>query len=241
MSFSHFQFPASKPLVVGSFGTIKALQNATPQSLLQECDIAEIRLDLLLQWTKQDFKGLWKHLDPFPLLFTARRASEGSPIDLDHPTRENLLKSALDDAALIDIELESCEEMAGLISEMKLRNLPWIASFHDFVQLPKTENLHSATQKALAAGASAFKLAAHLNNVDDLAALAKFQHLESGISKSTMGMGALAPTSRLLCAQFGSVLNYGFIGSEPTAPGQWSARQLKQGIATLSCIATNSL
>ena len=45
-----------------------------------------------------------------------------------------------------------------------------------------------------------------------------------------MGMGPLAPASRLLAAQLGSVLNYGYLGSEPTAPGQWSARFLKEAV-----------
>jgi 3-dehydroquinate dehydratase len=48
-----------------------------------------------------------------------------------------------------------------------------------------------------------------------------------------MGMGVLAPVSRLLCAQSGSVLNYGFIGQTATAPGQWDSLRLKQSIASL--------
>jgi 3-dehydroquinate dehydratase-1 len=49
-----------------------------------------------------------------------------------------------------------------------------------------------------------------------------------------MGMGVLAPVSRLLCAQCGSVLNYGFLGETPTAPGQWDSALLKQAISRLA-------
>ena len=57
----------------------------------------------------------------------------------------------------------------------------------------------------------------------DLARLADFQLADHGIPVATMGMGPLAPVSRLLCAQCGSVLNYGYLGKTPTAPGQWDA------------------
>ncbi len=46
-------------------------------------------------------------------------------------------------------------------------------------------------------------------------------------------MGPLAAVSRLLCAQCGSVLNYGYLGKEATAPGQWAAGALKEAIARL--------
>jgi 3-dehydroquinate dehydratase-1 len=49
-----------------------------------------------------------------------------------------------------------------------------------------------------------------------------------------MGMGPLAPVSRLLCAQCGSVLNYGFLGETATAPGQWDSALLKTAIARLA-------
>jgi 3-dehydroquinate dehydratase-1 len=49
-----------------------------------------------------------------------------------------------------------------------------------------------------------------------------------------MGMGPLAPVSRLLCAQCGSVLNYGYLGKTATAPGQWDAAFLKQAIGRLA-------
>jgi 3-dehydroquinate dehydratase len=43
-------------------------------------------------------------------------------------------------------------------------------------------------------------------------------------------MGALAPESRVRCAHAGSVLNYGYIGQAPTAPGQWTAAALREAI-----------
>ena len=113
------------------------------------------------------------------------------------------------------------------------RHIPWIASFHDFEKLPESAVLAQAAQLAKAAGASLFKAAARLQQPADLARLAEFQLADHGIAVATMGMGPLAAVSRLLCAQCGSGLNYGYLGKTPTAPGQWDAALLKLAIDRL--------
>lgn len=227
-------FPSPKTLVVGSFGDAASVAGSTPDMLSAQCDVAEIRLDLF----HRDFAGKgntpWSHLTSFPLLFTARRHSEGSPSDLSAKEREALLRLAMPDAALIDIETSSISEMGELIDEMHSAGQPWIASYHDFEKLPSREVLSGRAAEAKEAGAVAFKVAAMLLTMDDLTALAHFQMSDQQISLCTMGMGVLAPVSRLLCAQAGSMLNYGFIGETETAPGQWSARQLRDSIHLLN-------
>ena len=221
------------PNVVGSFGQAASLRNANAGELRKSCDILEIRLDILVSEGVTPQPGLWSHLAEIPLLFTARRKEEGSPIDLDPGQRSELLRIALDDAALIDIEVASIGEMAAILKEGKQQNIPWIASYHDFNALPSNEDLTSAAKAAKAAGADVFKAAARLAGPSDIARLADFQLADHGLHVATMGMGPLAPVSRLLCAQSGSVLNYGFIGETPTAPGQWSADFLRQAVARL--------
>ena len=234
MPGTQFTFPNPTSVVVGSFGDSGSLAAASAESLGGQCDIAEIRLDLLHREFADRGTALWQHLLPFPILFTARCHPEGSPFDLDGEARTELIRAALPDASLIDIEARNVASMAGLVSEISSQGVPWIASFHDFEKLPVREVLEAHARIAKEAGASAFKAAARLHTVDDLAALARFQTSEQGIRLSTMGMGILAPVSRLLCAQAGSVLNYGFIGETPTAPGQWSARRLRDCIRTLN-------
>lgn len=229
-----FNFANPTPLVVGSFGDSATLSVETPETLAKQCDIAEIRLDLFHREFAALGVGLWAHLHPFPLLFTARCASEGSPINLEQRERECLLRAALPDAAVIDIEVKNATDVADLISEIHLQGIPWIGSYHDFEKLPSRQELEVQAQSALRAGASVFKVAAHLQTMGDLTALADFQLSAQGIPLSTMGMGNLAPVSRLLCAQAGSVLNYGFVGEKTTAPGQWSSLQLRDGIQSLT-------
>ena len=226
------EFPRNNPSprVVGSFGDGDSLARATPESLRDECDLAEIRLDLIAEEFHERGPAMWEHLRGFPLLFTARCHPEGSPIDLPLASRISLLRAAIPDASLIDIEAKSVAEMADLIVEINAQRLPWVSSFHNFQGLPSSEELEKYVAVSRAAGASVFKVAAHLATPRDVAELGEFQQSDQGISLSTMGMGKLAPVSRLLCAQLGSVLNYGYLGKSATAPGQWSARELRNSI-----------
>ncbi len=219
--------------VVGSFGSYNDLKSSKAATVRQECDVAEIRLDLLTDKPGTN-PSPWTHLGDIPLLFTARREEEGGSQSIDAKQRMDMLEAVLGDASLIDIEVASITEMSALIETLHTRKIPWIASYHDFEKLPDSSTMEQALAQAIEAGAAAFKLAAQLNSPADASRLAEFQLAGHKIPVSTMGMGALAPVSRLLCAQCGSVLNYGFIGEKPTAPGQWSARELKQAIAKLT-------
>jgi 3-dehydroquinate dehydratase type I len=143
----------------------------------------------------------------------------------------NMIRSVLDDAALIDIEIASISEMQPLIEEMAKAGIPWIASFHNFVETPPIDLLSAKRMAARNAGAAGFKAAVELGwDMSQLAPLALFVRQATDFPVSLMGMGPLAPVSRVLFGQVGSVLNYGYLGNTPTAPGQWSAQQLKEAI-----------
>jgi 3-dehydroquinate dehydratase I len=220
--------------VVGSIAGRADLQGILPAVAAECCDMVEIRLDLLCKDTPGVDAGMWRHLGNMPLLFTARRGDEGGCGDLPAGRRMELLEHALDDAACIDLEVASIPDMGGLLESLQSRGIPWIASFHDFTQLPETAVLDAAARRARDAGATLFKAAAMLHGPADMARLADFQLADHGIPVATMGMGPLAPVSRLLCAQCGSALNYGYLGETPTAPGQWDAAFLKQAIERLA-------
>jgi 3-dehydroquinate dehydratase-1 len=221
------------PQVVGSFGSTSDLRNSASSIVQNACDIAEIRLDLLDPEGLKTTSPPWSHLSEIPLLFTARRIEEGGARALDPAARILLLKNTLTQAAYIDIEVASIDEMRGFLEEIADLDIPWIASYHDFNQLPTTATLEQAAAKAKSAGATVFKAAARLSSTSDLARLADFQLADHGIPVATMGMGPLAPVSRLLCAQCGSLLNYGYLGNTATAPGQWDSALLKQAISRL--------
>jgi 3-dehydroquinate dehydratase-1 len=225
---------ARQTWVVGSFGSFGDLKNFPATALNEACDMVEIRLDLLGDHAAD--RSAWEHVSKLPLLFTARRIEEGGGLPLDARCRMEMLRQVLDDAAWVDIEVASIPEMQPILDEISSRDIPWLASFHDFDGLPETAVLEQAAAAACAAGASIFKVAAKLNSSADLARLAEFQLSDQGIPLATMGMGALAPVSRLLCAQCGSRLNYGYLGQSPTAPGQWDSHLLKLAIGKLISI-----
>jgi 3-dehydroquinate dehydratase-1 len=233
---AHVQFSSDdrQPRVVGSFGSLLDLQTTPATRVRESCDLAEIRLDLLGPGDVRNDSPPWSHLSEIPLLFTARREDEGGAGSLSPASRMKLLREALDQAACVDVEVASIREMREILAELAARRIPWVASCHDFNRLPPTADLERAAEQAKAAGAAVFKAAARLATPADLARLAEFQLADHGIPVATMGMGPLAPVSRLLCAQCGSVLNYGYLGATATAPGQWDAALLKTAISRLA-------
>jgi len=219
--------------VVGSIGSAAALAATNFAHAAACCDLLELRLDLICSADGAVNPANWAHLRDMPLLFTARRREEGGAGKFDPSARITMLETSLTDASMLDLEVVSIGEMNGLLEKLKTAKIPWIASFHDFVKTPSNAELLERLEQAKAAGATVFKVAAMLENTQDLARLADFQLADHGIAVSTMGMGPLAPVSRLLCAQYGSVLNYGYLGEIPTAPGQWDAAMLKSAISKL--------
>jgi len=231
MAHERFSLKNGQPRVVGSFGNRHDLSEASASGVRNACDIVEIRLDLIADETGTEAPAPWRHLREIPLLFTARRPDEGGARALDAATRRGLLESVLDEAACIDIEVANIGEMADLLRSLADRGIPWIASFHDFGKLPDPAVLLDAVKRARAAGAGVFKVAAMLGSPADLARLAEFQLANHGLPVATMGMGPLGAVSRLLCAQCGSALNYGYLGTTATAPGQWDAAALQAAIS----------
>ncbi len=195
------------------------------------CDVVELRLDQL-GLAPADLLEKTATLET-PLLVTARHPEEGGQGELDTTARLELLRPFAGRAALMDIELRSLAEMRDLVRAAQAAGTGVLASFHDFERTPPAEVLEGAAAMAEAAGVEAVKVATFLNNAEDLARLLSFAGKPRRLRVVAMGMGPLGPVSRLTLAKCGSVLNYGFLGPEGNAPGQWPARRLKAVLAEL--------
>jgi 3-dehydroquinate dehydratase-1 len=215
-------------MVVGSVATAAELAALDPAAAAEACDIVEIRLDGLAADFSAPDPAAWRKLADLPLLFTARRPDEGGAGSLGIPERTAWLAAALPGAAWIDVEAASLGEMPGIVAEARKRGVRLVVSHHDFDTLPPDETLQRVATAARGAGAAVAKIAARIESPEALARLADFTLSDCAIPVATMGMGRFAAVSRLLCAQCGSVLNYGFLGDTPTAPGQWPAARLRQ-------------
>ena len=234
MAISTWNFGDHIPRVVGSIGDAATLAALDAPSAASACDLVELRLDL---FAAKSAPPAWAHLRGLPLLITARREDEGGAKGLDDAHRLHLLETACPDAALVDIEVASIAAAVELIEKLADAGTPWVASFHNFERMPDVEELREKALAAREAGAAVFKAAAMIHSPGDMARLADFQREDQGIPLATMGMGPMAAVSRLLCAQCGSVLNYGYLGKTPTAPGQWSAAEMKSAIDRLQPVS----
>lgn len=233
------RFESGRPRVVGSIGDSEVLRKTTEAVVAEECDLVEIRLDVLAAEGVLD-RSLWRHLCGIPILFTARRKEEGGALQSTPAERSAWIELAIEDAAAVDIEVASLGDMKTIIGRLSERGIPLVASHHDFSATPPMSCWQERLELARAAGASVFKAAAMVRRPCDLEALASFQSVDHGLPVAMMGMGPLAPVSRMLCAQYGSVLNYGYLGDVPTAPGQWSAARLREAIRALEPIGGQS-
>lgn len=230
MNPCHNIIAAKHPLVVGSFGGLQDLRNCSETEALAGCDLVEIRLDVLVRDGWEPGQTAWSHLGQVPLLFTARCSSEGGALALSASDRAAMIRSIIDDAAAVDVEIASSGEMSDTLALLRERGIPWVASRHNFEKLPDLADWREWRDRAHALGAAVAKFAAMLHQPTDIDLLENFQREESAVAVATMGMGALAPASRVRCAIAGSCLNYGYLGAAPTAPGQWPAAELRAAI-----------
>lgn len=219
-----------RPLVVGSFGGMADLIDCAPGLADAVCDVVEIRLDVLCRDGWQLSQKPWAHLSGKPLLFTARCQSEGGVMPLEAAARAAMIAAVCEEAAAVDVEIASMHEMRETLALLAEKSIPWIASSHHFDRLPSISLWRELRERARAGGASVAKFAATLHDAAEMEVLESFQSEPAEICVSTMGMGELAPASRVRCALAGSVLNYGYIGQAPTAPGQWPAATLRAAI-----------
>ena len=160
----------------------------------------------------------------FPWIITARHSIEGGKNSMSSAARRDALSSLLPVAAIVDIEVRSLVSLQSVVQQAKVSRVPVLASFHDFKKTPSAARLREVIRQAEDCGAKAVKIAAHTASPADVARLLDLFSL-SRLPLAVMGMGPLGMSSRVLLANCGSVLNYGWLHA-PNVPGQWAAREL---------------
>jgi len=184
-------------------------------------DLAEVRADHL-------GVGLCRAEMPqmkTPAILTVRREDEGGARPFAGGERLAAYEELLSHAAAIDIELRSAKELDTIIRRAKKAKVAVILSYHDFGATPSLKKLRETIRKAREAGADIPKIATLLKTPADAARL--LEAFDGTGPVALMGMGALGRASRLLLAQAGSILNYGWL-HKPQVSGQWSAAELRR-------------
>ena len=217
------------PQVVGTVHSLGALRRAL-RIQPGELDFLEIRADAFAP----DPGPLWRALPRFrvPLIITVRHPAEGGQHRLGFSRRRELFAQLLPFATHIDIELRSCTPLAATIAEARARGVSVIISDHHFKTMPTPGHLRQTIHRARLAGADICKLAALAETPAALAQLLALFSAKAPLPLSVMGMGRFGKVSRLLLAQAGSVLNYGYL-EQPNASGQWEAVLLQKRLAEL--------
>ena len=217
-------FECLPPLVVGVVHSAACLNGVAQDFHMLATgagiDLLEVRLDSL---DAGSLPSKW----PLPVIATARHPAEGGEGNLKLEARRKLLEEALSWAALLDIELLSAEELASTLTHAREKQCQIILSYHDFNTVPSLALLQELAGRAKALGADCFKVAATINNKEELLRLLEFQKLNKELPLATMGMGHGGKLSRLLLSALGSRLSYGWL-YRPQVQGQWSAWELTE-------------
>ncbi len=194
---------------------------------IEQCDVVEIRLDA--EFCESSLNSFIQQCG-LPKLITARDINEGAVRDLSLQERISLLEQYAPIAQYLDVELRNWSQYTEFLESIRNSDTAIIASYHDFTKTPSADELASLVEEAKAADPDIIKFAFMIERLEDIQRCQQVLFDNPDLTISIMGMGAYAPVSRIILAQSGSVLNYGFLGEEPTAPGQWSAQQLKAAI-----------
>lgn len=222
--------PAPHPLVVGSVPDWETWCRLSDEQDLP-CDLVELRVDALP--ASLSVEDILAHPVCKPVLVTIRHENEGGLRHIPEPQRREMAGQLLPFAAALDWEIAKLESSADVVKAAHEQGVCLIASAHDFDRTPQWQPMFARSNEARDWGADIVKFAFRLNSGDDLLSGVRLLRA-SRTPLAVMGMGALGPVSRLLYAQYGSRLIYGYLGDTPTAPGQWPASLCRQVLATLS-------
>lgn len=217
------------PNVVGVIDSPRALEIAMTLKP-EDLDLLELRVDTFAEENLKLLSDVSRL--PHPLIVTVRHPEEGGANALPAERRRTLFNEFLPHAELIDVELRSMEALTDVMASARASDVGIIHSYHDFQTCPPEARLFGIARRALLAQADIFKLAVQTNSPTDLAHLLTFLSRQKRIHISLMGMGPFGKVSRLVFAQAGSVLNYGYL-DKPQVKGQWSALELKERITEL--------
>ena len=201
--------------------SIPALPLAQIRQLVEKSDLAEIRLDLLGSAANevQELFAIYGKK-----MIATCRAGQHTEVE-----RTALLKTAIDaGCAYVDLEIDaSVAFLDYLIPYAKEKKCTLILSYHNYEETPDRESLELTIMEAKACGADIVKIAAMVNEPQDMARLlALYAHHQNII---VIGMGDKAKISRPISLFLGAPFTYvSPDGEATTAPGQFSESEMRE-------------
>lgn len=225
-------------------------------SALQQCEMAEIRLDRCTL-TARETEVLFT--SDIPLVATCRineiAQTEASLQDLPPQSREikamqiaekRLVRAIEAGARYVDVEIEAQKQMSKRVRQAAHENgTIFIRSYHDFEGTDSLEALKAIVEKCVYHGADMVKivtLAQSEADIDKILALYQWCREEKASGNDRIGalsdggliafcMGAEGRTSRLDCLRFGAPYTYtALTEEEAAAPGQWATDHMRKAV-----------
>ena len=225
-------------------------------SALEQCEMAEIRLDRCSLTAKETDELFTSDI---PLVATCRideiASAEPSLQDLPQQSREikamqiaekRLVRAIEAGARYVDVEIEAQKQMSKRVRQAAHENgTIFIRSYHDFEGTDSLEALKAIVEKCVYHGADMVKivtLAQSEADIDKILALYQWCREEKASGNERIGalsdggliafcMGEEGRSSRLDCLKFGAPYTYAALTEEEAAaPGQWATAPMRRTV-----------
>ena len=225
-------------------------------SALEQCEMAEIRLDRCSLTAKETDELFTSDI---PLVATCRineiASAEPSLQNLPSQSREikamqiaekRLIRAIEAGARYVDVEIEAQKQMSKRIRQAAHENgTIFIRSYHDFEGTDSLEALKAIVEKCVYHGADMVKivtLAQSEADIDKILALYRWCREEKASGNERIGalsdggliafcMGEEGRSSRLDCLKFGAPYTYSALTEEEAAaPGQWATDSMRRTV-----------
>ena len=225
-------------------------------SALEQCEMAEIRLDRCSLTAKETDELFTSDI---PLVATCRineiASTEPSLQDLPQQSREikamqiaekRLVRAIEAGARYVDVEIEAQKQMSKRVRQAAHENgTIFIRSYHDFEGTDSLEALKAIVEKCVYHGADMVKivtLAQSEADIDKILALYQWCREEKASGNERIGalsdggliafcMGEEGRSSRLDCLKFGAPYTYAALTEEEAAaPGQWATAPMRRTV-----------
>lgn len=197
--------------------------------IIESSEMAEIRIDIA-GFDESEVRLIFSTSNK-PLIATCR------PGEVNDPTRLKLLKAAIDAGAdYIDVEIDADENVrTDLIEHAKSNNCKVIVSYHNYVNTPGSEELHSIFNTCINAGADIVKIATTAIAISDCARILSlyefyelYKHEHSSAKELVaLAMGETGKITRVANLYLGSPFTFAaFSEDQKTAAGQLTASEI---------------
>ena len=225
-------------------------------SALEQCEMAEIRLDRCSLTAKETDELFTSDI---PLVATCRideiASAEPSLQDLPQQSREikamqiaekRLVRAIEAGARYVDVEIEAQKQMSKRVRQAAHENgTIFIRSYHDFEGTDSLEALKAIVEKCVYHGADMVKIVTMAQSeadIDKILALYQWCREEKASGNERIGalsdggliafcMGEEGRSSRLDCLKFGAPYTYAALTEEEAAaPGQWATAPMRRTV-----------